>query len=52
MTSPAFHDGDLRREPKGDALVREWLRLEMQRRYGDALATPLPDRIAQLLPAE
>jgi hypothetical protein len=33
-----------------DAAVREWLRRELQGRYGGTVSMPLPERLLALLP--
>jgi hypothetical protein len=41
-----------RPSPRDDFVVREWLRVELQRRYDDTLAAPLPDDLLELLPLQ
>ena len=36
--------------PCDDAALRGWLRTELQRRYNEVLAAPLPERLLELLP--
>jgi len=37
--------------PNDDTVLREWLRMELQRSYDEVLVAPLPERLLELLPS-